>query len=457
VPNEYELKTTAGALALSRHWQSGLLDWQKDLLVRLRPPLGGGGSRAELPGESTAGRVSLSWSPRSQRSMRFLFSALPWELLGARPAMITLTYPGDWQLYVPNSEVLRHHREAFKERWRKRFGPPVGVWIVEFQRRGAPHLHLYLGLPENVTGEDYCQLQERTMRRKRRELDVGQHRARWQTPPVSGEFGEWLRRVWWEIVGSGLPAHEKRGVDVAVAFFSEQAESRANRAKVGDYFWRESGKWKQKRPPEDFGSLRFYGRWGQKEGFNPVVSAERIEEIVFYEMRRMMRRLRVAKLREQARRTGRRVDLKAGLPRGRDGMTVFDVDGRRLGPRLLACAERNALEKAGTRADRVMRYRSGPSWRAASELVVSESEDEQDPGWLDEPDFTDFDPAAAAEEYWSRRDEEEAVIHAALDAESDRLRRINEVRAANGLPPRPRPKRLRIVLPQVPGRESEAR
>ena len=350
--------------------------------------------------------------------------------------------------------MLRRHREAFKERWRKRFGPPIGVWIVEFQKRGAPHLHLYLGLPDSVTDDDYRQLQDRTMRRKRRELDVGRHKARWQTPPVSGEFGEWLRCVWWEIVGSGLPAHEKRGVDIAVAFFSEQAESEANRAKVGDYFWRESGKWKQKRPPEDFGSLKFYGRWGPKEGFNPLVSAERIDEMVFYEMRRMMRRLLVAKLREQARRTGRRVNFKAGLPRGRDGMTVFDVDGRRLGPILLACAEQNALEKAATRTERVMPYRGGPTWRAASELVVSESPDEPEPEWLHEPDECEFDPDAEAEAYWSRRYEEEAAVHAAMDAEIDRLRRINDVRAANGLPPRPRPKRLRIVLPPGSGRES---
>jgi hypothetical protein len=445
VPNRYELKTTAGALAVSRHWE-------KDLLGIVRPPMGGGGSRAGLPGESTAGRVSLKWSARSQRSMRFLFSALPWELLGTRPAMITLTYPGDWQLYVPNSEVLRHHREAFKERWRKRFGPPIGVWIVEFQKRGAPHLHMYLGLPDAVSEADYRQLQERTMRRKRREFDVGPFRARWQTPPVSGEFGEWLRRAWWEVVGSGLPAHEKRGVDVAVAFFSEQAESEANRTKVGDYFWRESGKWKQKRPPEDFGSLKFYGHWGRKEGFNPVVSAARINEMAFYEMRRMLLRLRVAKLREQAKQTGRRVDFKSGRPRGRDGMTVFDVDGRRLGPILLACAERNAFDKVATRAERVTHYGRGPSWRAASEMVLSE-DNEPEPDWQCEPEDIEVDPDAEAEAYWARREEEEAAILAAIDAEIDRADRIDAVRAANGLPSQRRRKRLRVVVPKGSGRE----
>ena len=115
MPNRYELKVSAGALSLRRHWES-------DGGAKLRPPLGGAGSRAGMPGVSTAGRVSMTWSQRSRRHMRFEFSALPWELLGARPAMITLTYPGDWQLYVPNSEILGRHRERFKERWRKKFG-----------------------------------------------------------------------------------------------------------------------------------------------------------------------------------------------------------------------------------------------------------------------------------------------------------------------------------------------
>jgi len=391
--------------------------------------------------------------------MRFLFSALPWEMLGARPAMITLTYPGDWELYVPHSDALRRHREAFKERWRKRFGTPIGVWIVEFQRRGAPHLHLYLALPDAVSDEDYRGLQERTMRRKRREHDVGRHRARWQTPPVSGEFGEWLRRVWWEIVGSGLPAHWKRGVDVAVAFYSERAEGDANRTKVGDYFWRESGKWAQKRPPAEFGSLKFYGHWGQNVGFRPLVSAEKIDEMVFFEMRRMMRRLRVAKMREQARRTGRRINFRKGLPRGRDGLTVFDVDGRRIGPTLLACAERNALAKATGAKERVVENR-GAVWRAWSELEVATDENGLPiVPWGEKPpeeyarERDEFDPEFEAQRRMEADGELEALIDAAIDFERARLERIDSVRAAKGLPPRRRRKRMRIVLRNPPGRE----
>ena len=123
---------------------------------------------------------------------------------------------------------------------------------------------MYVGLPDQVSDADYGALQLRTVKRKQREQVMGPYEARRRTPPVAGEFGEWLRTAWWESVESGLPAHHKRGVDVAVAFFSEDAASTTNRVKVADYFWRESGKWAQKNPPEGFGSLKFYGRWGRR-------------------------------------------------------------------------------------------------------------------------------------------------------------------------------------------------
>jgi hypothetical protein len=394
--------------------------------------------------------------------MRFEFSALPWEILGTRPAMITLTYPGDWALYVPHAREFARHREALKERWRKKWGPPIGVWIAEFQGRGAPHLHLYLGLPDGVRDEDYMELQSRTMRRKRREYDLGAYEARRRTPPVSGEFGEWLRTVWWEIVGSGLPAHHKRGVDIAVAFFSDQAESETDRVKVAEYFWRESGKWAQKQPPDGFGSLKFYGRWGGKLGFNPVVTREVLDEMVGLELRRMMRRLMLAKMRQEAKRTRRRVRRGAGKSRGFDGLKVFGVNGIEIGPRMRECAEQLAIDKASrVGVTRPMTLGRGPVWRAASEREVETEPDERIAAWEDGPpdavERGDWDDEMEAEAYWERREEEEAAILDAIDAEAERLRRMNAVRVANGVAPRPQPKRLRIVRPKLAGRERKAR
>ena len=161
----------------------------------MRPPVGGGGSRAGRPAVSTAGRVPTTWSRRSQRRMRLEFGALPWEMLGPRPMMLTLTYPGEWERWVPDARTLVKHREALKERWRRRFGPPIGVWVTEFQKRGAPHFHMYLGLPDAVSEEEFLALQKRTMKRHMLQRQVGPYEARRQLRAPSGEFAAFLRAL----------------------------------------------------------------------------------------------------------------------------------------------------------------------------------------------------------------------------------------------------------------------
>ena len=300
--------------------------------------------------------------------MRFDFGALPWQMLGSRPVMITLTYPGDWQRWVPDAREFVRQREAFKERWRRRYGSPIGVWVTEFQKRGAPHLHMYVGLPDVVSDAEYRGLQERTMRRRRAEHDVGRFEARRRERAPSGDFAMWLRTAWWEVVGSGLRAHHGRGVDIAAAFFSERAAAEANRVRVAEYFWRESGKWAQKLPPAGFGPLKFYGRWGQKEGFNPVVSVSELDERVGLELRRMMRRMMLGKMRENARRYGRVIPRAAGRSRGRDGLTVYEVaEARTVAQALVECAERNAIDKAIAGAN-------GETIRALSPRAVARQE-----------------------------------------------------------------------------------
>jgi hypothetical protein len=339
MPSVYDVKMTSGALKLARRFDRG----PEGLLF---PPVGGGGTRIGQRGPSTKGRKSLTWSGKSRRSMRYEFGALPWEMLGRRPVMITLTYPGDWQLWVTDARELHKHREAFRSRWERKWGSVMGVWVTEFQTRGAPHLHLYLALPDAVSEQDYRAMQKRTMNRKRAERDLGRWEARRQMRAVTGEFGLWLRDAWSRIVGSELPAHHTRGVDVATFFFSDRAERQSERARVADYLWRESGKWGQKNPPEGFGGLRFYGRWGGKDGFRPVVTEASLDERTGIELRRVMVRWQQQKMRQAAERTGRTYRKGAGGTRGRDGLTVFDIDGRRHGPRLIEWAFRLAAQKA---------------------------------------------------------------------------------------------------------------
>jgi hypothetical protein len=336
--------------------------------------------------------------------MRFEYGALPWELLGKRPVMITLTYPGDWETWVGDSRELHRHREALRSRWERRFGTPIGVWVTEFQTRGAPHLHMYLALPDEVSDEEYLGLQKRTMKRRQDERTLGRYEARRRMRAPKGEFSMWLRTAWWQIVGSESKRHHGRGVDIATAFFSDKAEAEANRIKVAGYFWRESGKWKQKQAPEGFGGLKFYGRWGGNRGFEPVVTEAEVDERTGLELRRILVRWQQQKMRDAARRGRWEYRKGKGGSHGRDGLTVFDVNGRAWLPRLLDLASNLASQKAAGPLLRGYVHGAGESYRRAwSEF--SYVEDPDAPSHLAPDDWPD-DPWADEQAEWDRQEAE---------------------------------------------------
>jgi len=55
--------------------------------------------------------------------------------------MVTLTYPRAWP---PRAETWKRHLRAFFERLRRTgyFEKESAIWVLEFQKRGAPHFHL---------------------------------------------------------------------------------------------------------------------------------------------------------------------------------------------------------------------------------------------------------------------------------------------------------------------------
>jgi hypothetical protein len=98
-------------------------------------------------------------------------SATDWRPMlasGVAP-MTTVTYPTWWQPFAPTRAVVGRHLEAFKEAYRRDFlttprvprrlaaslGPVMGAWKVEYQRRGAPHVHLLLPIPRGFTLNHY--------------------------------------------------------------------------------------------------------------------------------------------------------------------------------------------------------------------------------------------------------------------------------------------------------------
>lgn len=139
--------------------------------------------------EDTPGPARITgWSRKSRARMVRTLIALdyaPMFTTGEAPAMLTLTYPGDWLAVAPDAATCAGHVKALGKRFRRAWGRPlVATWKREFQRRGAPHYHLLMVPPTTTTnGED---------------------------------FRIWISRVWAEIVGAAScgeaePALDERG------------------------------------------------------------------------------------------------------------------------------------------------------------------------------------------------------------------------------------------------------
>lgn len=137
--------------------------------------------RMDFAGERSA--KIRSWSAKSRNAMRLRLASLDYAPLFVNffgdetvPAMVTLTYPGDWEAVAPSNAAVRRHVEQLRLRWNRAWAnqgnPFVGVWKREFQRRGAPHYHFLI------------------------------------VPPIDPTFREWLSETWAEIVGAAWCGEE---------------------------------------------------------------------------------------------------------------------------------------------------------------------------------------------------------------------------------------------------------
>lgn len=113
----------------------------------------------ELPEglESSArGKVS-SWSRKSQNELRRKIGSLDLgEFLGAGiPVFLTLTLPRPWEQITPTAEHAFSLFRRWQQKFVKQYGPLRCIWKREFQRRGAPHWHLWLVLPAGVGESEF--------------------------------------------------------------------------------------------------------------------------------------------------------------------------------------------------------------------------------------------------------------------------------------------------------------
>ncbi|SID09487.1 Uncharacterised protein [Mycobacteroides abscessus subsp. abscessus] len=99
-------------------------------------------------------RVITAWSRKSRSTMCRVFAELDYTPLlesGRIPAMVTFTYPGDWETVAPDGASVKRHMVLWRKRFRREYGEPARyIWKLEFQRRGAPHIHLWMTPPNSI-------------------------------------------------------------------------------------------------------------------------------------------------------------------------------------------------------------------------------------------------------------------------------------------------------------------
>ncbi|MFC3386911.1 hypothetical protein ACFOHP_33890 [Couchioplanes caeruleus subsp. azureus] len=210
----------------------------------------------DCPTDPEPCREITSWSRKSRANMVRALCELDYRpLLNDRtrvPAMVTLTYPGDWLTVAPDGKAAKRHLQMFRKRFVKAWGHDVtGVWKLEFQERGAPHFHLLMVPPHGLSR-------------------IPGKKARLGSWVGAGKpFREWLSLVWADIVNHPDPEQRRRheragtGLDwseglratdpkrVAVYFTKHGSFRKKEYQNCVPEAWQEPGK----------GPGRFWGYW----------------------------------------------------------------------------------------------------------------------------------------------------------------------------------------------------
>ncbi len=170
------------------------------------------------------------FSPKSR--LRCQAAAAELDATGVQSdIMLTLTYPGRWREVCSSGEHVKRHMRVYRERLTRYMRSQLcnfsALWFLEFQGRGAPHLHLILFGPG---------LQR---------LDIKDFRA-------------WSRRAWAEVVVHPHPGdaakHRKHGSHASMM-----------RKRHFGYAAKYASKASQKDVPDGFTDVgRFWGLWNYK-------------------------------------------------------------------------------------------------------------------------------------------------------------------------------------------------
>lgn len=132
-------------------------------------------------------------------------------------SMVTLTYPNE---FPEDGKIVKSHLADMLRSFKRKLGDHLTyIWFLEFQRRGAPHIHILLRV--GLTNEE------------------------------APELRRWLSERWYKIVGSGDDLHRLAGTN-----WSNTRQEDGLRHYVVKYAF----KTYQKEVPEGFRQVgRFWG------------------------------------------------------------------------------------------------------------------------------------------------------------------------------------------------------
>jgi hypothetical protein len=197
------------------------------------------------------GQEITEWSAKSRVNMVRTFAMLDWRPVyelgktGRVPAMVTLTYPGVWEVVAPDGKALKAQVAKLKRRYRRAWGESlVGAWKLEFQKRGAPHVHVFMVPPHGVA----------------RGRGVGAGLA----------FRHWLSVVWADVVDHPDPVEYQKHLEAGTGVDYEKSLRCTDAKRLAVYFGKH-GQYRDKEyqhvVPEAWraagkGPGRFWGYWG---------------------------------------------------------------------------------------------------------------------------------------------------------------------------------------------------
>jgi len=154
----------AGESAGKDRRRQHLLDdgWAAREVERAAGVLRAGLGEVTMCGPAPAARRRVKrWSRRSRERMSERVAELDYSEWMAGPGMlgmVTLTLPGWWEVLGPDGRTFKGLVRVLRDRWRHardENGQLLEwrcIWKLEFQRRGAPHLHQLMKVPAMVNG-----------------------------------------------------------------------------------------------------------------------------------------------------------------------------------------------------------------------------------------------------------------------------------------------------------------